>query len=133
MLSWDCILGVDSYAWIEYLNGTKAGLKVKRILEAKNNTILTTCINLVEVVSKAKREGKDADFATNALLSLSRVLAIGTRQARNAGMLHAEMRRKIADFGLADAFVLAIAREQKAKIVTGDEHFRNVNDSVMIR
>ncbi len=124
---------IDAYAWVEYISGTALGLKVKKILDAKNNTILTTSVVLAEVVSKVKREGLDAERAYQIISSLSKVLAICTTNAKNAGILHAETRRKIKDFGLADAFTLAVAREQKARILTGDNHFRNFKEAVFVK
>jgi predicted nucleic acid-binding protein len=134
-MSWQAMTKyiVDSYAWIEYLAGTKSGLVAKKIIEIKDNVILTTSIVLAEVVSKVKREGLDAERAYQIISSLSKVLAIGTTNAKNAGILHAEIRRKIKNFGLADAFTLAVAQEQKARVLTGDAHFRNFKEAVMIK
>lgn len=47
-------------------------------------------------------------------------------------MLHAEIRQVEKDFGLADACVLATARKLKSKVLTGDPHFKNVKEAVMI-
>ena len=124
---------IDSYAWIEYLAGTKSGLSAKKIIETNDNVILTTSIVLAEVVSKIKREGLDAERAYQIISSLSKVLAIGTTNAREAGILHAETKRKIKDFGLADAFTLAVAREQKARVLTGDEHFRGFKEAMFMK
>jgi predicted nucleic acid-binding protein len=49
-----------------------------------------------------------------------------------AGILHAEIRRTIRDFGLADAYVLATARRLGAKVLTGDPHFNGVDDAIML-
>jgi predicted nucleic acid-binding protein len=43
------------------------------------------------------------------------------------------MRKNSKDFGLADAYVLATARKLKAKILTGDEHFKPVKEAIMIK
>ena len=50
----------------------------------------------------------------------------------SAGMTHAEIRRKIKDFGLSDAYVLAAARKLNAKILTGDPHFKNMKEALSI-
>ncbi len=52
--------------------------------------------------------------------------------ARLAGEVHAEVRRKVADFGLADAFVLATARSKGFKVLTGDPHFKAIPEAIMI-
>ena len=43
------------------------------------------------------------------------------------------MRKTLKDFGLADAYVLAAARRLNAKVLTGDLHFKNIKDAVMIK
>jgi len=49
-----------------------------------------------------------------------------------AGKLHAEMRKHIKDFGLSDAFILALAKTTNSKILTGDRHFKNVKEALFI-
>ena len=43
---------IDAYAWIEYLIGSKAGEKVKSILEDAANETYTCAVTVAEVVSK---------------------------------------------------------------------------------
>ena len=45
---------IDSYAWIEYLNGTTKGKKVAQILETSDE-IYSCAITIGEVVSKIAR------------------------------------------------------------------------------
>jgi hypothetical protein len=37
------------------------------------------------------------------------------------------------DFGLAGTYVLATTRKLKSKVLTGDRHFRNVKEAVMLK
>ena len=37
------------------------------------------------------------------------------------------------DFGLADAYVLATAKMLKAKVLTGDAHFKNMKNLALIK
>jgi predicted nucleic acid-binding protein len=43
------------------------------------------------------------------------------------------MRKTEKDFGLADAYVLETARKLKSKVLTGDKHFRNVKEAVLLK
>jgi predicted nucleic acid-binding protein len=43
------------------------------------------------------------------------------------------LRKRIKDFGPADSFVLATAKVLKAKIVSGDEHFKNLKNVIFIK
>jgi predicted nucleic acid-binding protein len=41
-------------------------------------------------------------------------------------------KRKVRNCGLADSIVLSTARERKGKVITGDPHFRELDDAHMI-
>jgi hypothetical protein len=51
-------------------------------------------------------------------LSNSQIIDAYEELSKNAGLLHAEMRKMEKDFGLADSYVLATATKMKSKIVT---------------
>jgi predicted nucleic acid-binding protein len=124
---------IDAYAWIEYLIGSKAGEKVKSILEKETNDIYTCAVTVAEVVSKTAREGREFETAYDILLSNSQIVNIDEEISKEAGALHCEMRKTKRDFGLADAYVLAVARTVNAKIMTRDPHFRSVKEAVLIK
>jgi predicted nucleic acid-binding protein len=123
---------IDAYAWIEYLDGSEAGHKVNVLLE-KDDEICTCAMTIAEVVSKVARKGKDAKLAYDVLLSNSQIVNVDEELSLQAGLLHFEMRKTLKDFGLADAYVLATARKLKAKVLTGDVHFKNVKEAVLIK
>ena len=119
---------LDSFAWIEYFEGSNQGEKVEKIISDPNNEILTCAAMVAEVVSKARRSKKDEDLAFMAMKTLSRILEIDAELAKLAGNIHAEMKKNVKDFGMMDAFLLATAQQTSAKIVTGDPHFRNLDN-----
>jgi predicted nucleic acid-binding protein len=123
---------IDAYAWIEYLRGSEKGEKVKSIIENKQNEVLTSAITIAEVLSKFMRSNEDYYTPLKAINVLSRVIDVDEKTAVKAALAHAEMRKKINDFGLADAFVIAISKNLQAKIVTGDKHFQNIPNTIMI-
>jgi len=123
---------IDAYAWIEYLEGSRAGEKVRKILQ-DNNEIFSLNLTISEVVSRIKRKGSDTEIAYQVIISNSQVAEISHEVAKEAGLLHAETRKTIKDFGIADSLILALARELNAKIITGDEHFRNFKEAILIK
>ena len=124
---------VDSWAWIEYLIASPAGEKIKDIVEDSNNIVYINSIILAEVISKTVREKRNIKTAFDALTTLSVIADINYPVfSREVGALHAEIKNKIKDFGLADAFVLVTAQKLGAKILTGDPHFRSFKEAVMI-
>lgn len=123
---------IDAYAWVEYLAGTERGKKVRDILTSERD-VYTSVLTLAEITSKVKRNGNDPETAFVAIAAHSSFVEIDCQLARNAGEVHFEGRKTMHDFGLADAFVLATARRLGAKILTGDEHFRDFEESIMIK
>jgi hypothetical protein len=53
--------------------------------------------------------------------------------AVDAGKIDCEMKKKVRDWGLADSIVLCTARSLKGKVVTGDEHFRDLKEVIFIK
>ena len=122
-------LVIDAYAWISYLEGDNE--RVKNFIE-NNNELYTNIVTVSETISKAKRKNMNANLALEAISSLSNVLNIDIDFSNETGLLHAEIRKNIKDFGLADSFVLLTAIKLNAKILTGDQHFKNFKEAILI-
>jgi len=123
---------IDAYAWIEYLIGTDIGSKVKTILEDERSGIYTSAVTLAEVISKVSRGGQEVETAYNVLVTNSDIIDVNEELSKETGIIHAEMRKTKKDFGLADAYVLATARKLKTKILSGDPHFKDVKEAVLL-
>jgi len=123
---------VDSWAWLEYLNGTGSGQKLRNLIDKEGNEVFTSIISYSEVISVAKRKNMDVDIAENALATFSEIVDIDKNMARETALFHGEIRKKINDFGLGDAFVVVTANKLNAKIVTGDPHFKDMKNVLMI-
>jgi len=118
---------------MEYLEGSLLGEKVRqRISEHAGNEVFTHVVSVAEIISKVRRRGNDTDTAWSAIVSNSKVLAIVDIDSKEAGLLHAKMKSKNSNFGLADAFVLAAARKLRAKVLTGDPDFEGIADAEML-
>lgn len=123
---------VDSYAWIEYLDGSFAGEKVMKILKG-GNEIYSLNLVISEVVSRVKRKKGNFELAYNSIVSNSKIVEMTPEIAKESGLFHSEIRNKIKDFGLVDSIVFVISKKLNAKILTGDEHFRKFKEAVMIK
>jgi hypothetical protein len=53
--------------------------------------------------------------------------------AASAGEIDVEMKKKVRGWGLVDSIVLIFARSADARVVTGDEHFREIKEAIMIK
>lgn len=129
---------LDSYAWIEYFSGSEQGAQVKNYL--KNNNIISPTITLAEISRKYSREGFQEDEIRRRLLfivSKSLLKEITIEIALEAAKAHSELAQKakkehLNSPSLADAIVLATARIEGVKVVTGDEHFKGLNEAEYI-
>ena len=122
---------IDSSCWIEYLEGSESGEKVNEILN--RDEIFALPINIAEVVSKVKRKKGDFELAYKSIISNASIIDITPKIAKNAGILHAEIKSKMPNFGLADALIITAAKSISARVLTSDEHFRGFKEAVMIK
>ena len=94
---------------------------------------LTPTIVIAELSEKYRREKLAFDADLNFIVAKTRVVSLDTRIAEKAGALSHERKLKVKRWSLADSIVLATAREHKAKVLTGDEHFRDLDEAIMIK
>lgn len=120
---------IDSFAWLEYFSGSTAGARAKPFIESAKG--ITPTIVIAELSEKYRREKLAFDEDLDFIISRTRVIPLDTDIAEQAGILSHERKRKVKRWGLADSIVLATARQHKAKIITGDEHFRDLVTEVM--
>ena len=85
---------IDAHAWIEYFIGSDKGNEVRKILESNENEIFSSIITIAEVVSATKRENKDAEQKYADIINLSKIYSISLEFTKEAGILHAETRKK---------------------------------------
>jgi len=125
---------IDSYAWLEYFMGTAAGEKVKEIIESSEHEKLTPTICLSEIYAKVlKTEGLERAEIQRAFIKLrSALVPLSEDIAVESAKVDVEMKKKVKGWGLADSIVLGTARLKRAKVVTGDEHFKDLEQTVYI-
>lgn len=123
---------VDSYAWIEYFKESEIGIRLGGFIDSEENEIFSSMITIVEVCSVFKRENREPQLAYNSILNLSKIYGVTTEFAKEAGILHAETRKNVKDFGMADAIILLTACKLGAKILTNDPHFKSFKEAKLI-
>ncbi len=123
---------IDSWAWVAYLEGAKAGRKVKEEVDDESNEIFTHVVSIAEITSKVKRKGLDVEIAWNAITTNSKVANVDKFDSKEVGLLHAKMKSRVPNFSLGDAFVLAAAKKLAARVLTGDPDFENVDGVVSL-
>ncbi|HMK94553.1 MAG TPA: PIN domain-containing protein [Candidatus Limnocylindrales bacterium] len=130
---------VDSYAWIEHFIGSEKGRKVDEILQ-NSDEIYTPDMVLAEVARKYAREGVDERIIHTRLQQIedaSTIVGLDAELALEAAKCYLEMeadakKRKLTLPGLFDAIILATGKSLDAKILTGDQHFRNLVETLWL-
>jgi predicted nucleic acid-binding protein len=132
------LIVLDSYAWIEYFLGSDSGRIVKEYLDGEE--AFTPSIVLAEVARKYLREGMDEEDVARRLIfivSRSNILELDVQLSVLAAKAYLELLKtargkKLKTPSLTDGIVLAAGRMLKAKIVTGDEHFKGLNETIFL-
>lgn len=75
----------------------------------------------------------NAKLAYDIVTSNSTIINTDQELSFQAGLIHSEMRKTLKDFGLTDAYILATTRKLNAKILTGNLHFKDVKEAVMLK
>lgn len=124
---------LDSWAVMAYLEDENAGSEVAKILADAHDhetPLLMTTINVGEVWYILAREvsESEAERAISDLKKLGiRFVDADWHLARIAAGLKAKHR-----MSYADCFAAALAKDQKADLVTGDKEFQQVQNDVRI-
>jgi predicted nucleic acid-binding protein len=135
-MSYRCV--IDAYAWIEYFKASNFGGVAKKYIESEDAATPTIVVSevsrklLKEIeVGNETREGrlKRLEF----IRATTRIVDLDFEIAAEAGKTDVNMKRKVKGWGLADSIVLCTAREAKGKVVTGDEHFRRLEEVIFIK
>lgn len=127
-------LVLDSWAVLAYFEGEPAGNEVSNLIATARDSdipLLISAVNTGEVWYIIAREISESD-ADAAIESLSKMGIEFVEAAwpfvRIAGTFKAKYR-----MSYADCFAAALAKTQKAELVTGDREFKQVESDVRIR
>jgi predicted nucleic acid-binding protein len=130
---------IDSYAWIEHFHGSVNSGKVREILESAD-ILYTPDIVLAEIARKYIREGVE-DYIVKARLEQisanSTITYLNSHLAIESAKCYLELREntkknKLNTPSFADAIILATGRALNARVLTGDEHFKALPETMWV-
>jgi predicted nucleic acid-binding protein len=130
---------IDAYAWIELLIGSKKGSKVQELIEDAEEAYTPSTV-LAEIARKFLREGTDEKTINSwleVITAASAITQIDAATAIEAAKCHLELTQKAKNSkqntpSLFDAIVYATAKLNQCKIITGDEHFKNLPETIWL-
>ena len=113
---------VDSSAWLEYLADTKNANKFVKVIHDTENLIVPSIV-MYEVFKKAFKDmGKDKALKALGHMQRGKVVGVHTNTALTAAHFSLEHR-----LGMADALILAIAKQAGATLWTQDTDFKGID------
>ena len=124
---------IDTYAWVEYLIGSRIGSKAKDFIET--GRALTPSIVLVELrkwflreIEAGRRSEREMQLHFHFIESATEVVPLDTSLALKAGETDFLMKKRIRNWPIADSVIYATARSRAAQVITGDPHFRGLEE-----
>ena len=116
----------DSWAWVEYFRGSRAGTAVKGLLEGAE-VLFTPAVCLAEIKAKYLRDGHDPTNRLRFIKSRTSIIDVDATMAEHAADL-----KNLHGLHMVDALVLASAQARDSDLVTGDNHFRGIPRIMML-
>ncbi len=116
----------DSWAWVEYFRGSRAGKTVKAMVEGPE-VLFTPALCLTEIKAKYLAERRDPADRLSFIKSRTSIVEVDASVAEQGADLKVEHK-----LHTVDALVLASARKVGGELVTGDNHFRGLPGVLML-
>jgi predicted nucleic acid-binding protein len=113
----------DTWAWWEVLRGTAEGARLQeRYLDTPGVEVLTSAISLGELSAKLSSQNSEDSIplTMSSIRHSSTVVDLNGELAVAAGVLRTQPRKRSRTASLADAIVLATARQNGARVVSRD-------------
>ncbi|MCI4325635.1 MAG: PIN domain-containing protein [Thermoplasmata archaeon] len=121
----------DTWAWWEVLRGSPEGAALqRRYLDSEGTDVLTAAISLGEISAKLSSDGAEESIPAtiNSVRRASAIVDLTGELAVEAGVLRTRLRKRSKSASLADAIVLATARQNGARLISIDRAFAGEPD-----
>lgn len=124
---------IDTFAWVEYLLGSRAGGMARERIESSGT--MTPAVVILELtkwylkeIEAGRRKEAEMQQQLSFVETSSEVVPLDASLARRAGELDFLMKKRIRGWPLVDSMIYATAKARSAEVVTGDPHFKGLND-----
>jgi len=114
---------IDSYGWIEYFADGPLAENYATFIEKANaeNTVTPTVV-IYEVYKRIKSiKGEQKALEAYAQMSRTKIVELTSPISLKAADISITL-----DLGMADSIVVATAKAYNAKVLTSDEHLKNL-------
>ena len=121
---------LDTWAWIEFYIGSEKGREVYEKLKS-DEKCYTSIVSIAELSDNYISGNLKSDMAWPEIRgfveSKTEVINLNTEICSEAGKIKNEGRKEFPDFGLMDGIILATAKQNDLKLITGDKHLKDRN------
>jgi predicted nucleic acid-binding protein len=124
---------VDTYTWIEIFRDSPWGRHALEYIE-RNSPLAVSVLTLYELqyrLGDLYGEEKTGSLLATILFHAD-VIPVDTRIAVTAGSIKSLQKNKGTAMGAVDCLILATARSRGLKILSGDKHFKGLEESLNI-
>ncbi|MFH0954562.1 MAG: PIN domain-containing protein [Candidatus Micrarchaeota archaeon] len=123
---------VDSFAWLEYFKSTPRGELTKKYLDNSKYQLFTLDAGVGEVKFSAERAGESFDPIFKDIARMSTIVSSDVLDWLSAAQIKFEKRKNTPDIGIIDCLIIHHSHKLSAKILTGDNHFKNEKNAILI-
>ena len=120
---------VDSFVWLEILRGSKKGKIALEIIN-KSDRVFTSVLNLYELRHQIEQiaDQETSNEYIRAIKSHTKVIVIDEKIALEGALIKHEYKK----MGVLNCLILATARINDLKILTGDETFKGIDGAIIV-
>lgn len=116
----------DTSAWVEFFVKGEKGELVKSYI--KSDDCQTCIVTLAEISNWAMRESQNGKELMKFIMLSSKILELNAEISYLAGELNFKRKKIIHNWGMIDSLILAIAMFYDLKILTKDNHFKDLEN-----
>jgi predicted nucleic acid-binding protein len=134
MLLEEDVVVFDAYAWVEYALDSPKAERVARMLESSSEAFTPASV-LAELKESMLRHGFRRSLIRRVLTfvgSRTIITEIDAEIAEVAGETNFKQKKKVKNWCMLDSFVLAVAIVKGGRVLTGDPHFKDMNNVTYI-
>ncbi len=133
-----CSYVIDSYAWIEYFKASKLGEIAKEYIESEHSVTPTIVISelsrkLTKDIAAGNETAEGRQSRLGFIKAATKIAQLDFETAAKAGEICEKLKDQAKGWGLADSIVFCIAANLHGKVVTGDDHFRHMQNVIFIK
>ena len=121
---------LDTSAWVEFFIKSEKGELVKNVLQTEK--CCSSIVTLAEISNWALRENQNGRECLKFIVSTAKILDLTNEISFLAGELNFQRKKIARNWGMVDSFILATASIYDLKILTKDNHFKDLENVEML-